>query len=147
RAPVRRRLALELEPADRVAVRDELLLVEREVVEVLPPGGLLLAAVVLEQMPEEPPRVALRGAVEATRDELRPLLAALPDRLGLPAAVRRTPPRELRRPLLEQPPMQLVQGEATLRVVGLDLVEEFLLARVEPLLERDGRSPAAAHVG
>ena len=60
----RHRLADELEAADRVAVLEQLLLVEREVVEVLPPLRLLLAAVVLEELREQPARLALLRAGE-----------------------------------------------------------------------------------
>ena len=74
------RLAVGHEPAERVPVREQLLVVELAVEEVLPPLRPLLALVVVEQVREEPVGVALLGAGEQRVADARPLGVAL---LGL----------------------------------------------------------------
>ena len=88
-------LALELEPADRVAVVEELLLVEPSVVEVLPPLRLLLAAVVVEQVREEPARLALLRAGKELVAHALALGLALQRLLARLALLRRQAPRQL----------------------------------------------------
>ena len=81
------RLAVELEAADRVPVLEQLLVVELEVVEVLPPLRLLLAAVVVEELREQPARLALLRAGEQPVADARALGVALL-RLLAPLALR-----------------------------------------------------------
>ena len=144
--PVLLRLAGERDVADRVRVGHELLGVERLVVEVLPPLRLVLAAVVLEQVGEEPPRLALLRAREQGGFDALPLLEQRLRLLARLPLLRRRPPGELGRTELQQPAVQLVERAAVLLVVGADRVEDVLRARLQPLLERDGRAAPAADV-
>ena len=139
-------LAVGLEPAEGVPVRDELLVVEPAVEEVLPPLRPLLALVVVEEVGEEPVRVALLGAGEEGVADARPLGVPLLGFLAPLALLRREAPRHLRRPPLEQPAVQLVERDAVLLVVVADPVEERVVARLEPRLERVDRLAPASDV-
>ena len=98
RTTARPRLSLdELEPADRLGALDQLVLVELEVVEVGPPLRLLLAPVVLEQVREQPARLALLRAREQLRLDPRALLEPLLRLLLDLARLGRLPPLDLRR--------------------------------------------------
>ena len=141
------RLAVGDEPAERVPVRDELLVVEPAVEEVLPPLRPLLALVVVEQVREQPVGVALLGAGEERVADARPLGVALLRLLAPLALVRRQPPRHLRRPPLEQPAVQLVERDAVLLVVVADPVEERVVAGLEPRLEGGHRLAPAPDLG
>ena len=142
----RHRLAVQLEPADRLRALDQLLRVEAAVIEVTPPLRLLLAAVVLEQVREQPARLALLRVREQLRLDPRALLEALLRLLLDLALLGRPAPLDLRRSQLEQPPMELVERAAVVLVVGADLLEDRVLPRLEPLLERDDRAAPAGHL-
>ena len=142
----RHRLADELEAADRLGALDQLVLVELEVVEVGPPLRLLLAPVVLEQLREQPARVALLRVGEQLGLDQRALLEPLLRLLLDLALLGPLAPLDLGRPQLEQPAMELVERAAVVLVVGADLLEDLALAHLEPLLERDHRAAAAAHL-
>ena len=147
RVLVLHRLADELEAADRVVVLHELVADEPEVVEPLPPRRLRLAAVVVEEVREEPARVALLRALEQRLVQRRPLGVAL---LGLfrplPLLGRR-PPRQLGRPQPEQPLVQLEGRAAVLLVVEADPLEQRVVPGLHPLLEEDDRLVPARHRG
>ena len=130
----------ELEPAERLAALDQLLFVERQVVEVRPPLRLFLAAVIVEEVREELLRLVAGQEPLAHRVALiEPLLRLL---LDLTLLGRRAP-GQLARPLLQQPLVQLVQRTAVLLVVDADLLEQRVLPSLEPLLEvDDGLAPA-----
>src|SRR5215208_2461964 len=135
------------EAAERVPVRDVLLAVELlEVEEVLPPLRLLLAAVVVEELREEPARLALLRAREERGADARGLGVALLGLFTSLALVRRRVPRDVR-PALEQPAVELVGRDAVLAVVGLDPIEERLLAGLEVGLEVVDGLGAAADLG
>ena len=141
------RLAVPLEPADRGAVADELVVVELRPAEPGPPLGPRLALVVVEQVREQPPRLALLGADEQPR--LQGLACGV-SFLGLfrrRALVGRQPPRHGGRPDRAQPLVQLERRAAVLLVVALDLFEDRVVARLDPLLEANDRLVAARHLG
>ncbi len=147
RALLQLRLAGGHEAAERVPVRDVLLVVELlEVEEVLPPLRLLLAAVVVEELREEPARLALLRAREERGADARGLGVALLGLLAPLALVRRRAPRDVR-PALEEPAVELVGRDAVLAVVGLDPLEERLLAGLEVGLEVVDGLRAAADLG
>ena len=136
----------ELEPADRVGALDQLVLAERQVVEVGPPLRLLLAPVVLEQVREQPARLAFLRVREQLGLDPRTLLEP---RLRLfldLALLRRLPPLQILRTQVEQPAVQLVERAAVVLVVGADLLEDRVLTRLEPLLERNDRAASPAHL-
>jgi hypothetical protein len=115
-------LARRLERANRVPVVEELLVVELAMMEVLPPLRLLLATVVVEQVREEPARVALlRTGLEIVANA-GPLGLALLRFLGLFTLLRRPTPRDVG-PLRKQPAVELVEGKAILAVVVPNALE------------------------
>src|SRR5205085_2730600 len=99
----RHRVADQLEAADRVAVLDQLVLVQREVVEVLPPLWPRLAAVVLEQLREQPLRRALRRVAQELQPHPLALVNVLPRLLARLPTLRRWAPRQVGGPPLDQP--------------------------------------------
>ena len=139
RLPVLVRPPDQHEPADRVRVLDQLVLVERDVVEPLPPLRLRLAAVVVEEVREEPARAPLLRPVEQRLVERRARRVALLDLLLALALVRRQPPGQLLRPLREQPLVERDRRAAVLLVVRADALEQRVVLRLEPLLEEDDR--------
>ena len=141
------RLAVPLEPADRRAVADQLVVVELRPAEPRPPLGPRLALVVVEQVREQPPRLALLGAVEQPRLQRLARGVALLGLLRRRALVGRQPPRHLGRPDRAQPLVQLERRAAVLLVVALDLLQDRVVAGLDPLLEADDRLVAARHVG
>ncbi len=141
------RLAVGDEPAERVLVRDELLVVELLVEEVLPPLRLLLALVVVEEVREEPVGVALLGAGEERVADARPLGVPLLGLLAPLALLGRQPPGDVVGAAREQPAVQLVERDAVLLVVVPDPVEERVVAGLEPRLEVVHRLAPAPDLG
>src|SRR6185437_1472141 len=112
-----------------------------------PPLRLVLAPVVLQELGEEPPRVAFLRAFEqlaAQALDRGELLAAL---LGRLAALRRLPPREAGRTEPDEPFVEPRSRDAVLRVVALDLAEDRVVPGLQPLLEEHRGLPAAAYLG
>ena len=147
RLPVLDRLAGEHETADRVRVLDQLVLVEREVVEPFPPLRLRLAAVVVEEMGEEEARVALGRAREQLLVEPHARGVALLGLRGLLALVGRQAPGQLRRPQPEQPLVERDRRAAVLLVVRADRSEQRGILGLDPLLEEDDRLRPALDLG
>ncbi len=137
----------EHEAADRVGVLDQLVPVEGEVVEPLPPLGLGLAPVVVEKLREQPARIALLRAFEQRGLQLLALAGCGSGLVGWLAALGRGAPRCSVRPQPEQPPVQLVGGAAVLLVVALDVVEDGVVAAFHPFLEAHDRLVSAGDLG
>ena len=114
---------------------------------VLPPLRPLLALVVVEEVREEPVGVALLGAGKKRVADARPLGVTLLGLLAPLAQLRRQSPGHLGGPPLEQPAMQLVEGDAVLLVVVADPFEKRVVLGVEPGLEGGHRLAAATDVG
>jgi hypothetical protein len=151
-------VAVHFEAADRLAVAlDERLLVGVESLEVGPPLGLCLAAVVVEELGEQPAGLVLVVAGLAilghSLGERRLQLVDLGPRLGVwLSGLRRLPPRDLAaEPLdrlgatLEQPAVQQPGRAAVVVVVALDRLEQPGVAGVEELLEGEDRVSALGH--
>ena len=92
-----RRLADEVEPADRVRVLDQLVLVELRLVEPLPPLRLRLALVVVEEIAEQPAGPTPPPRPRAAPLQRRPLDVPLLRLLALLALLGRQPPRHVAR--------------------------------------------------
>ena len=117
-----------------------------EVEEPLPPLRLRLAAVVVEELREEPGRVALLQPSARAARRAEPLArAASPPRAARARAVGRH--GRSGRPPLQQPLVERDRRAAVLLVVGLDVAQERVVAALEPLLEEDGRLVAAHDLG
>src|SRR5439155_21650504 len=116
----------ERDRADRVGVLDQFLLVEPLMVEVLPPLRLLLAAVVLEQLREQPARVSLLRIREQLGLDPRALLEPILRLFRDLARLRRPAPFDLSRPQPQQPAVELVERAAVVLVVGADLLEDLI---------------------
>ncbi len=87
-----RLVAVPLEPADRGAVADQLVVVELRPPEPRPPLGPLVALVVVDQVREQPSRLALLGSVEQPRLQCLPFGVELLGLLGrLPLVGRQAP--------------------------------------------------------
>ena len=140
------RPAVPHEPADRRPVGDELVVVELRPAEPGPPLRARLALVVVDEVPEEASRRALLGTREQPLLERRPLRVALDELLLARAELRRIPPRQAGRADPEQPLVELVRRAAVLLVVALDLLEDRVVAGLDPLLEADDRLVAARDV-
>src|SRR6185503_10587409 len=139
----RRRLPVPPQPAERVAGRDELVVVELRPAEPRPPLRSRLALLVLHEVAEKPPRVACLRACEQPVAERGALGVARDCLLARRTLVGREAPGTIGRPDREQPPVQLERRPAVLLVVALDVPQERLVARLEPRLEGDDGVVAA----
>src|SRR6185503_9186048 len=139
----RRRLPVPPQPAERGAVREELVVVELRPAEPRPPLRSRLALVVLHEVAEKPPRLACLRACEQPVAERGALGVARDCLLARRTLVGREAPGTIGRPDREQPPVQLERRPAVLLVVALDVPQERLVARLEPRLEGDDGVVAA----
>ena len=131
-----------VEPADRLAVLEQLLRRHVRLVEHRPPDGLALAIVVVEELvprargliARREQRLAQRGALGLLRlDRLRLLRLRQRERPEL---------RECLPTPLEQPVREHARADAVLAVVRLDLRQDRVVALDHPALELDDRGAA-----